>query len=271
MPARTPPPHRAVPHRTGRPGLEAITIASGHHFPRHSHDGYGIGVVEFGAQRSWSGLGTVEARPGDVIMVNPGEMHDGAPLGSAVRGWRILYLDLATMRAETGDDLPAAIEIVRPVAGDPALAALIRRLFCAWHGGESDPLAIEEGVLRAVMAAALRHGVAAAPEPRASPAVARARARLDAAPERRVTLAELASLAGVSRFQLLRGFAREVGVTPHAYLVQRRVGLARRLLAAGRAPAEAALESGFADQAHLTRAFRRQFGITPGRYRAALG
>jgi AraC-like DNA-binding protein len=61
-----------------------------------------------------------------------------------------------------------------------------------------------------------------------------------------------------------------VGITPHAYLVQRRVRLARGLLAAGRTPAQAAAEAGFADQSHLTRAFLRQLGVTPGRYRAAL-
>jgi AraC-like DNA-binding protein len=83
-------------------------------------------------------------------------------------------------------------------------------------------------------------------------------------------LTELAKLVGVSRFQLLRGFAREVGTTPHAYLVQRRIQFARRLLVAGRPIVEAAIDAGFADQSHLTRAFVRQFGITPGRYVAAV-
>jgi AraC-like DNA-binding protein len=93
---------------------------------------------------------------------------------------------------------------------------------------------------------------------------------LDAAPEVPTSLAELAGLSGVSRFQLLRGFAREIGTTPHAYLVQHKVRLARRLLATGRSPADAALQAGFADQSHMTRAFVRQFGITPGRYKAAI-
>ena len=84
------------------------------------------------------------------------------------------------------------------------------------------------------------------------------------------TLAELAALSGVSRFQLLRGFAREVGATPHAYVVQRRVLLARRLVAQRRSLAEAAAGAGFADQSHMTRAFVPEFGITPARYRAAL-
>jgi AraC-like DNA-binding protein len=99
--------------------------------------------------------------------------------------------------------------------------------------------------------------------------VERAIQRLDSL-DRQVSLAELAALSGVSRFQLLRGFAREVGITPHAYLVQRRVCLARRLLADGQTPAQAAIQAGFADQSHMTRAFVRQLGVTPGRYRAAI-
>jgi AraC-like DNA-binding protein len=93
---------------------------------------------------------------------------------------------------------------------------------------------------------------------------------MDAAPELPFTLGELAAFSGVSRFQFLRGFAREAGITPHAYLVQRRVRLARQLLANGETPAQAAVQAGFADQSHMTRAFGRQFGITPSRYRAAI-
>ena len=67
----------------------------------------------------------------------------------------------------------------------------------------------------------------------------------------------------------MRAFARELGTTPHAYVVQRRVRLARQLLLAGETPASAAQGAGFADQSHMTRAFVRHFGITPARYVAA--
>ena len=86
-----------------------------------------------------------------------------------------------------------------------------------------------------------------------------------------MTSARRRACRGCSPFsQLLRGFARAVATTPHAYLLQLRVRLARRLLAAGRYPAEAAAEAGFADQSHLTRAFSRQLGVTPARFRAAV-
>ena len=80
-------------------------------------------------------------------------------------------------------------------------------------------------------------------------------------------LAELAAGAGLSRYQLLRAFRAEVGMPPYAWLAQHRVARARVLLEHGHRPAEAATLTGFADQAHLTRWFRRVVGVTPGAYR----
>ena len=265
-PGRT---HIIAQHRSALPGVEAMTLLTDHAFPRHSHDGFGVGVMAAGAQRSWSGVGWVEAEAGDVITVNPGEMHDGAPIGGA-RGWRMLYLDPALVARELMDEGENQPEIVRPALRDPVLVGLFARLFAQATAAVPEPLALEENLLRTLARLLRRHGTRPRPVPRASPAVAMARRRLDDAPEVPATLAELAALSGVSRFQLLRGFAHETGITPHAYLVQRRVRLARQLLIAGRAPAEAAQDAGFADQSHMTRAFRRQFGVTPARYRAAL-
>jgi AraC-like DNA-binding protein len=81
-------------------------------------------------------------------------------------------------------------------------------------------------------------------------------------------LDELAQAAGAAdRFQLARGFRREFGTSPHAYLVQLRLAEARRLLREKVPPAEAAALSGFADQSHMGRWFRRAYGMTPAAYR----
>ncbi len=260
--------HQAEQYRSAVAGVEAVTFFSSRHFPRHSHDQFGIGVIASGAHRSWSGVGAVNAMAGDIIMVNPGEMHDGAPLGGAARAWRMIYLDPAVVAREAEQEFAGPAEIVRPVARDPMLARRFAALFASLMAGEQDPLEREENLLRSVICLLRRHGLAKLPDTRTSPPVAQAIERLDSAPEAQVSLAELAALSGVSRFQLLRGFAREVGITPHAYLVQRRVLLARHLLASGQTPAEAALDAGFADQSHMTRAFVRQLGVTPSRYRA---
>jgi len=243
-----------------------MSFVSNHHFPRHSHEQFGIGVVHFGGHRSWSGVGQVEAFSGDVIMVNPDEIHDGTSVGGATRGWQIIYFDPALVAAE---EIVRPVETV-PVARDAHLAQLVVRLFAYLTAPCPDSLATEETLLRSLLHAFRRHGVTKPRPGGPPPSVAKAIRRLDAAPERNVSLAELAALSGVSRFQLLRGFVRTRGITPHAYLVQRRVRLARRLLAAGEAPVETALRAGFADQSHMTRAFLRHIGVTPARYQAAL-
>jgi AraC-like DNA-binding protein len=262
--------HRVEQHRSGIPGIEAMTLFSNHVFPRHSHDQFGIGIMTSGAQRSWSVIGQVESEAGDVIMVNPGEMHDGMPVDGIARGWRILYLDSALVAREIADETTDAELIVRPVARDLRLARDVVQLFAELERPVQERLAAEESLLRCLMQILCRHGVHGARAAGTSPPVMKAIRRLDSTPEVPTSLAELAALSGVSRFQLLRGFTREVGTTPHAYLVQRRVRLVRQLLAAGRSPVEAAVLSGFADQSHMTRAFVRQFGITPGRYKVAI-
>ncbi len=262
--------HQVEQHKLSVPGIVAMTLASNHHFPRHTHEQFGIGVMAFGAHRSWSGIGYVSAGAGDVIMVNPGEIHDGAPFEDAVRGWRMIYFEPSLFAREVSEEFAGPLEIVRPVACDSLLARHFATLFARLTAAQPDRLAKEESLLSTLMCLLRRHGI---PRPAAvgrSPSVAKAIRRLDSAPDSQVSLAELAALSGITRFQLLRAFAREVGITPHAYLVQRRVLLAQRLLADGQTPAQAAMLAGFADQSHLTRAFVRQLGITPGRYRTAL-
>jgi len=91
-----------------------------------------------------------------------------------------------------------------------------------------------------------------------------------------ITLDDLAREAGLSPFHLARTFHKTTGLPPHAWLLQARVCKARHLIAqcAGGSPrlglADIAAATGFTDQSHLTHAFRRQIGITPGRYRKHL-
>lgn len=81
-----------------------------------------------------------------------------------------------------------------------------------------------------------------------------------------LTLEQLATAGGVSRFRLVRLFRAAFGLPPHAYQVAQRVVAARRRLEAGRKPVEVAHDVGFCDQSHLNRQFRRATGMTPSQY-----
>jgi AraC-like DNA-binding protein len=261
--------HQATQHRLGLAGIEARSICSGHVFPRHAHDQYGIGVITAGAQRSWSLFGAVDAGAGDVIMLNPGEMHDGAPLGPA-RRWHMVYFAPELLARDLEEEMSPEAIILRPVARDRALSRDIARFFRHLGRGPLEPMAIEERLLAWLARITRRHLVHGPRSSTRTPSVAAAVRRLEEAPDAPVSLAELAACAGISRFQLVRGFRRALGITPHAYLVQLRVRRARQHLMRGAAPAEAALLAGFADQSHLTRAFVKHLGVPPARHRAAI-
>lgn len=255
--------------RTSMPGVEAVEAETAHVFSRHTHDQFGIGVIRRGAQKSLSGRGIVEAGPGDVITVNPGEVHDGMPIGDAGRAWTMLYFDPAVILEALGDAGAGGNlqELHSPVSGDREAAACLVRLHAlltAQTGGsalESDGL-----LLRLVH----RLVSTRAPSVRGlAQSLRRARELLNDAPAENWRLADLAAASGLSRFQVLRGFSKETGMTPHAYLMQRRADMARRLIRQGLALSEVAFAAGFADQSHMNRIFVSKYGITPGAYAAA--
>ncbi len=277
-----------VMHRSVVAGVQATTADTAQSFGRHSHDTFGVGLVWRGAQRSASGRGVVEARAGDIITANPGEVHDGQAFDERGRSWRMLYLApqlVYEVAAEAGAAAPASIESVRPVLQDAAFSICFQRAFAAVVDtpGQGDPWGqagealARETALYALIVQFVRGYTTLAPDRLMSgtidgtdASIRRARARIDDDPCNGVTLADLAAEAGLSRFQFLRGFARETGLPPHAYLIQRRIALARRLIERGAPLAEAAAGAGFADQSHMTRAFARTLGVTPAQYAGAV-
>ena len=257
-------------------GVEATVAETAHSFPRHSHDRFGVGVIVAGGHRSSSGRGVVEARANDAIMVNPGEVHDGSPLDERGRAWRMLYFEppmLAAVAVELNGVAAREIELTQPAVHDPLLKVLFERLFAVSVEAQTvpDDLVREETML-ALLGYLIRTHSTTQTRSRLAQSlgpIARARARIDDDPSSPLTLADLAADTGMSRFQLLRGFAHETGLPPHAYRMQRRVILARQLIARGATLADAAAASGFADQSHMTRAFARLLGITPANYASA--
>jgi AraC-like DNA-binding protein len=213
----------------------------------------------------------VEAGPGDTITVNPGEVHDGMPIGDGGRSWRMLYIDpslVADILRDMSEGRTAEIEFAHPVASDARAARRFQGLFSALTG-EGGLLQGEER-LWALLASMTHRGSGPGGSDAVPGGIALAQSRIDDDPAMPLTLSDLARSCGLSRFQVLRGFARSTGLTPHAYLVQRRIQLARRLIAGGTPLAQAALGSGFADQSHMTRIFVRTYGVSPRAYARAI-
>lgn len=268
--------HHSKVLRTPWPGVHATQLESGRHFARHWHATYGFGLLDDGAQRSASGRGMVDAYAGQILTTNPGEVHDGRPLGSPARRWRMLYLEPAALAELSGQiaahgDLAFTQPAIADAALRPVLQRLMRRLQ-VWDASTTprapdtaSALACDETMVQACTLLLARHATAApAWVDVAGNDMRQVRDRLAASLQDAPSLAELAALAGLGKYQLLRRFCRVYGVTPYAWLLQHRAETARALIQRGTGLAQAAAASGFADQSHMTRVFARLFGLTPG-------
>ena len=252
------------------PGVELFEAwFRGSAYRRHRHDTYAIGVTQTGLQAFAYRGATHRSIPRNVVVLHPDEAHDGRAGSEAGFGYRQLYVEpsliLAAVRELRGEGSPLPF-VREPVTVNETLAGAIRAAF----EGHRDPLAGDELVLR------LAEGLleADAGDRRESTvmrldvaAVERARQLLDAETSRVVRSDELAAVSGLTRFDLARQFRAVVGASPYRYSVMRRLEAARAQIGGQASLVDAALNAGFADQAHFTRMFTARYGITPGRYR----
>lgn len=249
---------------TAMDGVMLVEASSDRSFVRHTHDQFGIGLMISGAQESLSGRGQLQACAGDLITVNPGEVHDGRPVGGSMRLWWMLYCDpeqVADIAAAL--DRPRGMELHHPVLMRPDVATNFAWLFAQLRdpGSAVGSVALETALL-SIFAPLLNVRES---EKVGSPAAVRdVKAAIDEEPENPLSLDEMSLLAGLGRYQFLRAFKRATGLPPCSYRLQRQLQLARRLILAGRPIAEAAAHAGFADQAHMTRHFARSYGVRPG-------
>ena len=241
-----------------------------HVFPPHTHETYVIGTVEAGVNvYNISGV-KVRAVPGQLCFVNPGEVHDAAP--EVGYRYRMIYpkasllqtiVEMATGRRA------AAPQFNGPVIQDEVLAGRFLRAHEALETG-AEPLGVDEALTAVVLDMIDRHagGLGAVGVAGREPlAVRRAKDYLAVHVDEQVEFESLARAAGLSPFHLIRVFRKATGMTPHNWLVDRRVHLACNLLRDGLSATHVAARCGFADQSHLTRVFKSRLGVTPGQFR----
>ena len=235
-------------------------------FAPHYHPAWVVGCVLHGARRFWVRGREYRARAGDVVILRPGEVHACAPEGLAPFDWRGFHFREGSGAADLLQNLTGDYPTMEPVhAGEDVLGELL-----AVHAlmGASSRAELKRSRLFAALRRLAQHArradAARAAHTLPEPALEALRSHLDGHAEERVSLEDMAGMARMGKFRLVRAFARMTGATPYRYLESARVNRAQELLAQGLPPAEAALAAGFADQSHLSRAFRTRLGVTPG-------
>ena len=263
-----------VRYRAGTEGVELLEASFDQHvYERHIHETYAIGVTRRGVQRFWCLGATHDSLPAGVIVIPPGEAHDGESGTTGGYSYRMFYVPVDRVRALAAEafERPASsLQLRQPcVLREPALAA---DLEAAWIAMDARPasLAADELLGRALSRLDVRHDAAVARiRTLDHRALERVQGYLRERVGEHVRLADLAALASMSRFQLTRQFERAYGLPLHAYQVHLRLAEAKRRLRAGVTIAAVAADLGFADQSHLHRRFKGAFGMTPGEWRRA--
>ncbi|MDF2152720.1 AraC family transcriptional regulator [Vibrio sp. CAU 1672] len=241
-------------------------------FSRHSHEGYTIGVIEKGAQRFFRTNGNHIAPQDSIILVNADEVHNGHSATEGGWEYKAMYPlpeQFRQLAADLNTPNIALPYFPQPVVHDPELASQLRLVFDTLANSDNRLLR-ETLVYGTLIKLAGKHSTA-----RSTPASQSAAQRqtslvkefLDDFPQADVSLEELAKLAGLSPFHLLREFQKQFGFPPHAYQIQQRLRMGKTLLKAGHKLLDVAQECGFYDQSHFTRHFKKAMGVTPGQYR----
>ena len=238
-------------------------------FPSHFHEHYVVGFIERGRRKlTCRGEQTITA-PGDLLLFNPGENHACEGMADQPLDYRCLNIapDVMAKAAREifgGENVPV---FAQPVVFHCELNADLRELHAMILRGETGVQKEERFffLLEQLLQNYAHAGLPVQPERRAEVQAVcdYLLAHLDEA----VSLDALASLAGLSKYHLLRSFTRETGITPYSYFETLRIDRAKALLKQGETPANVALATGFGDQSHFSNTFKRLIGLTPGQYR----
>ncbi|MGW6564337.1 AraC family transcriptional regulator [Streptomyces sp. NPDC054975] len=253
--------------RPAVPGVVEVFHAhfTEHAYPMHVHDVWTLLIVDDGAVR-YDLDRREHGTPHDTVTLLPPHVaHNGSPATADGFRKRVLYLDLPQL-----DESFIGPAVDTPDLADPLLRVRVAQLHAALtHKGDE----LEAECRLALIADRLRTHLRprVTPEPPSRGVAHTLRDLLDERLLDNITLAQAAQQLHAHPTHLVRAFTTSFGIAPHQYVMSRRIAQARRLLLAGHPPAEVATTTGFYDQPHLTRHFKRHVGTTPGKFATTAG
>ncbi|MFI9815106.1 AraC family transcriptional regulator [Saccharothrix variisporea] len=251
----------------GADGIERMAASlRGVAFAPHRHDTYAVGLTLAGVQAFRYRGSSWHCLPGRWHVLHPDETHDGGAGSEEGLDYRIIYLDPALVQDALGGR-------ALPFVADPVLEPTpASRAVADWLADIDQPLDDVQAVemTTAVVDMLTQHARPARSAALDLEAVRRVRELLVDDPVRRHRVAEFERVAGMDRWAVARQFRAAFGTSPTRFRTLRQLDVARRLIRAGVPLGEVAVAAGFADQSHLTRMFKRAFGLTPAVWAAGV-
>lgn len=257
------------------PGAELLTAEFYEQkFAPHWHDSFCVPVIQAGAQSYRYRGAQCVAGVGCITAINPGEVHTCERATENGWAYRAFYPSIAWMQQLASDIAGHPVDVPWLPDGaieDMEVAARLAQAHLLLETG-TDPLAAETALTTAFALLLSRHA-RSRPQAQAlhsdAARLAVLQAKLAEELAEPVTLTELATAVGLSPFHVTRLFSRSLGMPPHAWRNQLRLNRAQGLLRQGMSVTDAAAATGFTDQSHFTRHFKRAYGAAPGRWQVA--
>lgn len=245
-----------------------------HSFPPHEHEEFTLGFIEQGVQAySVEGKKKVMIPSGTICPINPGQVHSGDPGIEAGWSQRVIFITPANLAHCVKDTLDCEhlsdLHFKDCVLFDKQVLAALYKAHITSES--SDLTSLEKGtyLVEALKLLTTRYAGARQSkhlQPILPNAIKRAREYIDEHYGNNPSLEEIAAIAELSPYHLLRVFKSFIGIAPHAYLIQRRVESVRSQIIKGRPLKVIADATGYSDQAHLSREFRRFYGVPPSKF-----
>ncbi|WP_095059915.1 MULTISPECIES: AraC family transcriptional regulator [unclassified Pseudomonas] len=255
------------------PFIEARSIADGREvcYTRHSHEHFSIGAITAGSSTYIHEQSEFAVDVGTVVLMNPGDVHACNPIDDQPWSYVMLYVDtpwLTDLQHQLGfsDDLAFRRFSVTHTR-DASLFAGLNDLYEVLVDPQQDVLRKQSLAVEFFGEVQLQLNPVAQPLREPNFKLERAAEYIRDNCTRMLKLEDICAAAQLSPSYLIRAFKQHFGMTPHAFLVNRRIQFAQDQLRSGKLIADVALEAGFADQAHFQRAFKQHLAATPGQYR----
>ena len=261
--------------RISRPtDLESVELRVGtsfrHPYPRHWHEQFFISAITAGAGRFHYRGSDHLATPGTLTLVVPGDVHAHYDCGGG-RSFRSIHMQssfVASVVSHVTQRLDSHPGFASSLIADARTFQAFLKLHRVLEAGGTR--LHRESLLLRFFARLIPHvsrdSFHSSAVGRESLAVRRAQEFLNEHYNRGVSLKELAALANLSPYYFHRVFCRQTGMPPHAYQIHLRIMRATTLIREHRPIASVAAITGFTDQSHFTRHFKRLRGVTPAQY-----
>jgi len=243
-------------------------------YPRHFHEEYLVEIVIKGKNKFYCNGKNVWAQPGNIVLINPGEIHDGTAPKDEVLEYKVFYVDPAVLHElfceQYNSQALSSINFSQCLVNDALLFQKINIYFDKLQQEHTDSLEASEFYYEMMACLMSRYSTLRTVGGKSSLYY---QSNLDTLKEYindnigdKLLLKDLSRISAISPFHLLRIFTCNTGITLHKYITVKRIERSKQMLRSKQQIGDISNTLGFSDQSHFTRHFKKMVGTTPAEF-----